>query len=921
MAPSTIAPWDAADQRVDRRQEGVCPTKEQAAGVRHLHEGIPGGCASLREEDRAGPRQRDPIPPDYAKVQDEANSNSTQLQGLSAAQDDRLKPVIRRWSPSLEDTEKGDSDGTASMQPTMPLRTRTPGDDDETPLGCEWQDLLSEGFEGSWRWETFGDPTWGNTSYRRYSGSRSAWCAEDGLNAPGPYAPNMVSWMVYGPFDLRNAYDAIASFRYWLDSEDNNHAYDKLAWMASRDGNYFEGYYDSGQYRSWQSGVLDLSGYVGDASVWFAFYFESDASVQYEGAYVDAVTIEACIAGRCTSCPSYDETIVATTSWRTDSGDVPAGGCQMYRMFPYEIGDYTVKTGCGDGATANFNTIIEVYDSGCSLVASNDNGCESNRSIVTWTPNQSAYYYIKIRGSGGAGGNYTLAYRLVQPSPGHLTISANRTIMAPYDLFRMTATVTDNEGRPLVGYDGISLDDPVQLQCIPFPPTGGDGSSTIEYYVPDHPPDGAYVFVVYERTGLAQAYSAYLLRPLGEPWEIQTLSEHARIGNLGPLEDLRSSDILGYLRLPGGQAPISDPEEARQWGSLLADYVANYRDEITSWSTVILLIGVVMCSPECEVGVAVYALATEVVCSATEAAFDTYADYHISDPQERARFKADVNTGALVICTLISPGGEDIAGVASFFADLLESANDYEDAYGFTIIDDQSSRLDGSYTGAAESIGISVYNRDYDLFMTLVTDDIDDFGDDASEADEHALYQTIPGAIQRRSDEDWGYFTASSDACYNLDVTLGTLSRALITLYDTDGRTVLERTMVEGRGGTLTWLAPRDDRFYLSIAGDGSEVGTYGIGIGPGWRLNDSCSGAFGPLSVPSVTEGSTTCSSIDYGIDACGGGTVVVAPGVWYSVVGTGGQMTVATCDGTEFDTKISVFRGECSDLDPDQA
>ena len=45
--------------------------------------------------------------------------------------------------------------------------------------------------------------------------------------------------------------------------------------------------------------------------------------------------------------------------------------------------------------------------------------------------------------------------------------------------------------------------------------------------------------------------------------------------------------------------------------------------------------------------------------------------------------------------------------------------------------------------------------------------------------------------------------------------------------------------------------------------------------------------------------------------------GELVTAPGVWYSLVGEGALVTVGLCDGTDFDTRISVFRGSCDDLE----
>ncbi len=79
---------------------------------------------------------------------------------------------------------------------------------------------------------------------------------------------------------------------------------------------------------------------------------------------------------------------------------------------------------------------------------------------------------------------------------------------------------------------------------------------------------------------------------------------------------------------------------------------------------------------------------------------------------------------------------------------------------------------------------------------------------------------------------------------------------------------------------------------------------------------NDACGGAI-LVDVGSVTEGMTIGATFD-NVGFCG--TSNTAPGVWYTVEGTGSTMTASTCnDGNEstgsadYDTKISVFSGDC--------
>ena len=112
----------------------------------------------------------------------------------------------------------------------------------------------------------------------------------------------------------------------------------------------------------------------------------------------------------CYDCPSYNFTISPTTTWQTHSSSHVASGCKVYRMSVVSGKPYIFKTGCGNGATASYNTYLELYNSNCSLVASNDDGCETNRSTISWTANYSGYAYLRVKGVGTANGTYTLAY-------------------------------------------------------------------------------------------------------------------------------------------------------------------------------------------------------------------------------------------------------------------------------------------------------------------------------------------------------------------------------------------------------------------------------------------------------------------------------------------------------------------------------
>ena len=79
---------------------------------------------------------------------------------------------------------------------------------------------------------------------------------------------------------------------------------------------------------------------------------------------------------------------------------------------------------------------------------------------------------------------------------------------------------------------------------------------------------------------------------------------------------------------------------------------------------------------------------------------------------------------------------------------------------------------------------------------------------------------------------------------------------------------------------------------------------------GDGAPANDLCENAIG-VEVGSSTAGNTAGATPDLSFPTCV--TVNTAPGVWYSVTGTGNTMTATTCPNSSYDTKVSVYCGDC--------
>jgi uncharacterized repeat protein (TIGR01451 family) len=180
-----------------------------------------------------------------------------------------------------------------------------------------WQTITSEDFEGAalGAWEvsdgngaSYGEYFWAKRNCRALSGSYSGWAVGGssgaGLACLSNYPDQTASWMIYGPFSLADATAAQLNFNLWLKSEPTN---DRLCRFASANGSQFYGTCTSGDTLGWTSRTLDLSSVpglatlVGQANVWVALYFDSNASINMsEGGYVDDIVLRKCVTGPCT---------------------------------------------------------------------------------------------------------------------------------------------------------------------------------------------------------------------------------------------------------------------------------------------------------------------------------------------------------------------------------------------------------------------------------------------------------------------------------------------------------------------------------------------------------------------------------------------------------------------------------------------
>ncbi|MEE9288968.1 MAG: hypothetical protein V3U69_05210, partial [Bacteroidota bacterium] len=268
---------------------------------------------------------------------------SLQLMDSVRAKVTAVPGMLGTGSHGLYRTDVAGMEGEVSIGQEIPAADRAL--DSSNPQG--WETIVSEGFEGEFPaagWMVFAssgftDVYWDDNPTRSQSGSWSAWCADEGAVAGAvtdQYVPNMLAWMIFGPFDLSDATDAQLEFHLWLDTEAK---FDFFYWLAATDLSDFQGFFISGNSGGWVKGLLDLTDVpnlgdlTGEPQVWIAFLFESDETVELEGAYVDDIILQQLVDREP---PIIDPIVTPTTadagvSIRVEaSADDPSGVAEFY---------------------------------------------------------------------------------------------------------------------------------------------------------------------------------------------------------------------------------------------------------------------------------------------------------------------------------------------------------------------------------------------------------------------------------------------------------------------------------------------------------------------------------------------------------------------------------------------------------------
>lgn len=201
--------------------------------------------------------------------------------------------------------------------------------DRPAPIPEGWQVILNETFEsgigGNWRVVGSTSDNWGTTTYTSTSPTHSAWSVGSGSLDPAldEYPASRSNWLIYGPLDLSQVWQAYVTFDWWLDTSPG----DWLGWCVTTNANpHLSGCDEtllSGPARTWLDGIIPLDMFARSPNpVYLAFHFASNSDTNRgTGAFIDSVVIQGDYGYRTflplirRDPPGYSEDFSGATTW------------------------------------------------------------------------------------------------------------------------------------------------------------------------------------------------------------------------------------------------------------------------------------------------------------------------------------------------------------------------------------------------------------------------------------------------------------------------------------------------------------------------------------------------------------------------------------------------------------------------------
>jgi len=131
--------------------------------------------------------------------------------------------------------------------------------------------------------------------------------------------------------------------------------------------------------------------------------------------HTDSLRVRGRLSGRCNARSIVAGGSISPTSlWQTiESSNTPSTSRSFSMVLP-EAGEYDLSL-CADEGSAEFDTWLCLFDSGFDLLDQNDDSCGLQSRLARSLP--AGTYHVAVSGFQSAAGDFTLAYRKVEPPP------------------------------------------------------------------------------------------------------------------------------------------------------------------------------------------------------------------------------------------------------------------------------------------------------------------------------------------------------------------------------------------------------------------------------------------------------------------------------------------------------------------------
>jgi hypothetical protein len=219
---------------------------------------------------------------------------------------------------------------------------------------------------------------------------------------------------------------------------------------------------------------------------------------------------------------------------------------------------------------------------------------------------------------------------------------------------------------------------------------------------------------------------------------------------------------------------------------------------------------------------------------------------------------------------------------------------------------------------------------DYELTLSEVTRPSNDLCEGASELQLNSVVNgtTVLATFDGLAEDEacgaasGGDFSAPG-VWYALIGTGGTLSATIngehnVQISIFTGESCESRVCVDGKEGeepdykfaNIVWDSEEGATYYILVHGSFDEVGSFQLQVTEATRPENNVCATATALSIGTTVSGRTNSASLDSTLEFCGGTNPNSAPGVWFSLMGSGETLTASF--EAAYDAQLTLYSGD---------